>query len=382
MRYTITLIGASLALPAYADAPRIMTDTPVVHALVAQVMGDRGTPDLLLDRGGDPHSFQLRPSKAQALAQADALFWIGAELTPWLERAIDGVGVSGTVVTLIDVPGLHLMEYAFGHDHDHDDHGHDDHGHAHEEEHNHGHDDHGHAHEEEHGHGHDDHGHAHEEEHGHGHDDHGHAHEEAHDHGDDDHGHAHEEEHGHGHAHEDGHSNDGLDPHAWMNTGNAELWLDAIAAHLSEVDPDHAETYAKNAASARDEIAALAAEVAEILAPVGAAPLVVFHDAYGYFADQFGLNIAGTIALGDAAAPGAQRLSELRGQLADVGAACIFPEVNHSSRYVDVVVEGTDVRIGGELDPAGVLLEPGPGLYGTLMRQLAQQISDCMTDET
>ena len=163
-----------------------------------------------------------------------------------------------------------------------------------------------------------------------------------------------------------------------MNTGNAKLWLDAIAAHLSRIDPDNADTYAANAEAGRAQIAALAEEVAEILDPVGAAPLVMFHDAYGYLADQFGLNIAGTIALGDAAAPGAQRLQQLRAQLAEVGAACIFPEVNHSSRYVDVVVEGTEVRVGAELDPAGVLLEPGAGLYGELMRNMAQDIADCV----
>ena len=443
MRYTITLIGASLALPAHADGPNIVTDMPVVHSLVAKVMGERGTPELLLDRGADPHSFQLRPTQARALEQADTLFWIGPEMSPWLQRAIDGVGVAGDVVTLIDAPGLHLMEYAFGHSHDHDHdhghdhddhdhshdddlehghddhghsddddhgHGHDDHGHSHDDDHEHGHDDHGHSHDDDHEHGHDDHGHSHDEDHGHGHDDHGHSHDDDHGHGHDDHGHSHDDDHGHGHddhghghddhghghddhghahdedhghGHDDhGHSHDGLDPHTWMNTGNAKVWVDAIAAHLSEIDPDHADTYAANAEAARAEIAALAEEVAEILAPVGAAPLVMFHDAYGYLADQFGVNIAGTIALGDAAAPGAQRLSELRAQLAEAGATCVFPEVNHSSRYVDVVVEGTDVRVGAELDPAGVLLDPGADLYATLMRQMAQSIADCVGEDT
>ncbi|MCC5984762.1 MAG: zinc ABC transporter substrate-binding protein, partial [Rhodobacteraceae bacterium] len=200
MRYTITLIGASLALPAHADAPKVITDIPVVHSLVAQVMGDRGTPDLLLDRGGDPHSFQLRPTQARALEQADLLFWIGPEMSPWLQRAIDGVGVAGDVVKLIEVPGLHLMEYAFGHEHGHDhSHGHDDHGHSHDEGHGHGHDDHGHSHDDDHGHGHDDHGHAHDDDHGHGHDDHGHAHDEDHGHGQDDKAQEHQDDQGRGH---------------------------------------------------------------------------------------------------------------------------------------------------------------------------------------
>lgn len=163
-----------------------------------------------------------------------------------------------------------------------------------------------------------------------------------------------------------------------MNTGNAKIWLALIANELAEHDPANASTYAANASAAREAVAALRAEVQATLEPVGAAPLVMFHDAYGYLADQFGLNIAGTIALGDAAAPGAQRLAELRAQLADQGATCIFPEVNHSSRYVDVVVEGTGVRVGAELDPAGVLLEPGPQLYAQLMTVLATTIADCV----
>lgn len=163
-----------------------------------------------------------------------------------------------------------------------------------------------------------------------------------------------------------------------MNTDNVTVWLDVIAAELSEHDPANAEVFAANAAAAQEEITQLANELQAILEPVGDASLIMFHDAYGYLASQFGLNIAGTIALGDAAAPGAQRLSELRAQLRDAEAVCIFPEVNHSSRYVDLVIEGTEVRVGAELDPAGVMLAPGATLYPTLMRNMAQAIADCV----
>lgn len=164
-----------------------------------------------------------------------------------------------------------------------------------------------------------------------------------------------------------------------MNTGNVEIWLDVIAAELAEHDPEHAQIYLANAQSAKSEISSLAQELAGVLEPVSAAPLVMFHDAYGYLAAQFGLNIAGTIALGDAAAPGAQRLSELRAYLHDEGAVCVFPEVNHSSRYIDIVVEGTQTRVGAELDPAGVTLEPGAGLYPALMRDMAQALAECVS---
>ncbi|MGL4414795.1 zinc ABC transporter substrate-binding protein [Roseinatronobacter monicus] len=375
MRYSLALACAMMATPIAAQDVKVVTDLSVTHSLVSMVMGDVGQADLLLDRGGDPHSFQLRPSQARALSEADLIFWIGEELTPWMARALSGIEAQGEVVTLINAEGLHLQDFAHGHDHghghddhdhsdDHDDHGHDDHGHSHDDE-GHGHDEHGHSHEDE-GHGHDDHGHSHDDE-GHEHDEHGHSH--------DDEGHGHDD---HGHSHDEGHSHDGLDPHAWMNTGNVEIWLDLIAEELAEHDPDNAETYRANAEAARAEIADLATEISAILQPAGAAPLVMFHDAYGYIVEQFGINVAGTIALGDAATPGAQRLSELRADLQADGAVCIFPEVNHSSRYIDVVVEGTGVRVGAELDPAGVMLEPGADLYPTLMRNMAQAIADCV----
>ncbi|TVP70602.1 MAG: zinc ABC transporter substrate-binding protein [Rhodobacteraceae bacterium] len=367
MRYSFALACAMLATPLAAQDTRVVTDFQVTHSLVSMVMGDTGTLDLLLDQGGDPHSFQLRPSQARALSEADVIFWVGAELAPWMARALEGTEARGHLVTLLQAEGVTLQDFAHGHSHDDHGHSNDDHGHSHD--HGPSHDDHGHSHG--HDHSHDDHGHAHD--HDNSHDDHGHTHDREHSH--DDHGDSHD----HGQANEDhGHSYDGIDPHAWLNTENAKVWLNVIAAELGAHDPENADTFRANAEAAQEQIAALSAELEEILAPVGDTALVVFHDAYGYLATQFGLNVAGTIALGDAAAPGAQRLSELRAQLHDSGAVCIFPEVNHSARFVDVVVEGTGVRIGTELDPAGVMLEPGADLYPTLMRNLAQSIADCV----
>ncbi|MBA4323571.1 MAG: zinc ABC transporter substrate-binding protein, partial [Rhodobacter sp.] len=87
MRYIITLLAT--ATPALAEVPKVVTDIPPVHALVAQVMGDLGAPELLLGRGADEHDFQLKPSQAGAVADSDLVVWIGPELTPWLDNALD-----------------------------------------------------------------------------------------------------------------------------------------------------------------------------------------------------------------------------------------------------------------------------------------------------
>ena len=94
------VLGACCAAAA-AKVPRVVTDMPVVHALVTQVMGDLGPVDLLLDRGGDVHSYQMRPSQAQALAAADVVFWVGPELTPWLVRVRETLAPQALSVPLL-----------------------------------------------------------------------------------------------------------------------------------------------------------------------------------------------------------------------------------------------------------------------------------------
>lgn len=163
-----------------------------------------------------------------------------------------------------------------------------------------------------------------------------------------------------------------------MNPHNTEVWLETIAERLATLDPVNGAAYRGNAETALARIEALEARMEALLAPVGDAGLVVYHDAYGYLADRFGLNILGSISLGDAADPGAARLGAIRANLAAAGAHCIFPEVNHPDAYVALVTEGQTLRIGGPLDPAGTVQEPGPDLYETTMLELAETIADCI----
>lgn len=130
------LISAS-ALPAVAEVPRVVADLPITASLVQQVMGDLGTPDLLLDQGADPHDFQLRPAQARKLSQADLLVWVGPEMTPWLDRATESLAGDANSLLLLAVPQTHRIAFA-GVATDDDGHG-DDHG-DHADEHDHDHD--------------------------------------------------------------------------------------------------------------------------------------------------------------------------------------------------------------------------------------------------
>lgn len=107
----ISLVFLLLSSPAAAKIPAVVTDLPAVYSLVSQVMQGVGTPQILLDQGSDPHSFQLRPSQARAISQADLLFWIGPELTPWLQRAISGIGLKGKQLELFEAQGTILRSF-------------------------------------------------------------------------------------------------------------------------------------------------------------------------------------------------------------------------------------------------------------------------------
>ena len=132
-----------------------------------------------------------------------------------------------------------------------------------------------------------------------------------------------------------------------------------------------------NADVAKSRIEAMDAELRVLLDPIKDRPFVTFHDAYGYFVTHYGLTFAGSVAIGDASTPGAARLRALQDTLAD-GVVCAFPEVQHDPALLTQLLEGTNVRTGGEIDPVGSSLPTGPDAYDTLMRSLATRLAECL----
>ncbi len=117
---SLTLTILLLSSAASAEVPRVVTDVPPVQSLVAMVMGDLGSPDLLVDKGADAHSFQLRPSQAASLSDADLIIWMGPEMTPWLERTLQGLETKAAQIELLDAPGTETRSYADDATHGHD----------------------------------------------------------------------------------------------------------------------------------------------------------------------------------------------------------------------------------------------------------------------
>lgn len=133
------LVSVLLAAPALALDGVVASIKPI-HSLVAAVMGDTGKPHLLVQGSGSPHTYSLRPSEAQMLADAKVVFWIGDGLETFLVKPLQSLAPNATIVTLSETEGLTLLDLREGgafddHHHDHD----SDDDHAHEAHANHDH---------------------------------------------------------------------------------------------------------------------------------------------------------------------------------------------------------------------------------------------------
>lgn len=310
------ITGLAACLPARALDGVVASIKPV-HSLVAAVMEGVGEPVLIVRGGGSEHAHSLRPSDAQALENATVVFCIGEGMETFLNAPLKTLAADAVVVSLEDAPGLIKLDFREGgpfEAHSHDD-GHHDEGHAQGE--------------------------------------HDHSHDHSHDHG----------------AH---------DLHFWLDPVNARALVARIAQVLSEVDPQNSALYAANAAAYSVRLDELVGEIETIVAPVRERPAVVFHDAYQYFENRFGVNVVGSITVNPEVAPGAQRLSEIRDKVRELGAACVFSEPQFLPRPVAVVMEGTQAR-AGVLDPLGAEIADGPELYMTLLRNLATSFATCLS---
>lgn len=330
-----------IASPFHAKAePKVLASIKPVHSLVSAVMQGVAEPEILVDGAGSPHNYSLKPSQARRLEKADLIFWIGHDLEAFLDKPLATLGKNALVVELSDSPGLLKLSQREGGSfeaHDDGDHStHQDHE-KHEADHE--------KHDEEHE--------KHEE------------HAKAGDHDTDD--------------HEDGHHHGGVDLHYWLDPENAKVFVREIAAALTKIDAGNAETYKTNAEQTLARLDVLTQQLNTSLEPVRDRPFVVFHDAYHYFENRFGMNAAGAITVNPDTLPGAERVAEIQKTVRDLQAACVFSEPQFEPRIVSVVLEKSDAK-AAVLDPLGASLDNGPELYFDLMNQMAAAFQTCLAN--
>ncbi|MDC1001856.1 zinc ABC transporter substrate-binding protein [Alphaproteobacteria bacterium] len=303
MRNTkITLIATAIfsSSVAYAsEGLNVVTSIKPIHSLVSAVMDGIGTPSLIVEGAGSPHTYALKPSQAKALQDADLVFWVGPAIESFLEKPIKEVASSAHTITLSDAPGLIKIEFREGGNFDsHDEHAkHDDHGQ--------------------------------------------------------------------------------FDMHMWLDPKNAKTIVNAIEAALIKADPLNIQAYKGNAVSVKRHLDKLITEVDAELGPVKGKPYVVFHDAYQYFENRFGMTSVGSITVSPEVLPGAKRVKVLREKIKSLNATCVFSEPQFEPKLIATVIENTSAG-AGVLDPLGASINVGPEMYFTLIRNMSKSLKECL----
>ena len=151
--------------------------------------------------------------------------------------------------------------------------------------------------------------------------------------------------------HADEHDHGAFDPHAWQNPANAVIYVDNIAAALSRADPANASTYYGNRAAYVAEIEALDADIRKTVGglPEDRRTIVTPHDAFGYFAETYGLRFVAPSGISTESEPSAADVATLIRQMRDEGITAVFVESITDRRLIEQIADETGASIGGTL---------------------------------
>ena len=317
-----SLLLACTLLPAQAEV-KVLTSIKPLQLIAAAIQDGAGQPAVLLPPGASPHHYALRPSDLRQVREANLVYWIGPDLETFLPAVLKER--KGPSVAVQELPGLHLRRFGAEHAHEQ--------GEDHDED----------------------------------HDEQGHAHEHEHEHGE-------APEYAHDHDHRPG----SLDAHLWLTPANARVIATRLAADLSQADPANASRYAANLKTFESGLVAKDQALRAQLAPLAGKPYFVFHEAFDYFEEAYGLEHRGVFALGADVQPGARHVAAMREELKAAGPTCVFTEPPLQPKIATTLSSGLPVTLV-ELDPLGARLPVSASGYTQLLQGVADTLSSCLS---
>lgn len=152
------------------------------------------------------------------------------------------------------------------------------------------------------------------------------------------------------------------DPHWWHDPRNAEAAVAAIEHRLAAADPAHRREFERNARAYLDKLRDLDAGIRRCVdsIPAGRRKLVTDHDAFGYFADRYGIEVVGAVIPSQTtqAQPSAKDLSALADTIERERVEAIFPESSLSADVAEAIADQTGASAayslyGDTLGPEG-----------------------------
>lgn len=294
-----------------SDSRTVAATIGPVASLTEQIAGEHFEVVQILPAGASPHTYSLKVSDAEALESASLVFAIGNGLDDWVTDSVDES-------KLVDLDqGIELMEYGEeGHHHDDEDHEDEDHeGEEHEDE------------------------------------------EHMDEHEEDDHmeGEDHEEE-NHDHDHE------GADPHYWLSAQNASIMAETITDELIAKAPELEDELRSNLAKLQISLRGLLDDSKTKIAAIDDPEIITVHSAFGYMADELGIEVVATVEESPGKEPTAAYIKELGDVITEENVRVLFKEPQMSDAIIEPLANDYGAKVG-ILDPLGTDSESYQELY-------------------
>lgn len=155
------------------------------------------------------------------------------------------------------------------------------------------------------------------------------------------------------------------DPHIWLSPRRAKVMVKVIAETIAGLDSENAQTYQDNAETFMKELDRVDAEIMETFAAIHNKTFIVFHPAYGYFVDDYGLQMYALEEDGKEATP--QNLQNMIDLAKADNIKVIFSQAEIDSKQPDAFAE--------EIDGEKVILEPLSDDYIANLERMTEAIS-------
>jgi zinc/manganese transport system substrate-binding protein len=164
------------------------------------------------------------------------------------------------------------------------------------------------------------------------------------------------------HGHKHSHAHDETDPHAWQSVANVKIYVANIRDALAAVDATGAETYRKNAETYLAKLDALDREVRDAVTklPAERRKVISTHDAFGYFAEAYGITFIAPQGVSTEAEPTARDVARIIGQIKAQKIPAVFLENLSDPRLMRRIAEESGAKLGGTLFSDSLTDEKGP----------------------
>ncbi|EGT76178.1 zinc ABC transporter substrate-binding protein ZnuA [Haemophilus haemolyticus] len=308
--------AALLSTPMMANADVLTSVKPLGFIVSSIAEGVTGT-QVLVPAGASPHDYNLKLSDIQKVKSADLVVWVGEDVDSFLDKPISQIERK-KVITIADLADVKPLLIQAHHEHFHED-------------------------------------------------------------GDHDHKHEHDHDHKHDHEHHDHDHHEGLTTnwHVWYSPAISKIVAQKVADKLTAQFPNKKALIAQNLSDFNRTLAEQSEKITAQLANVKDKGFYVFHDAYGYFNDAYGLKQTGYFTINPLVAPGAKTLAHIKEEIDEHKVNCLFAEPQFTPKVIESLAQNTKVNVG-QLDPIGDKVTLGKNSYATFLQSTADSYMECL----